>query len=273
MRHLIGLCALVLVLYAGAAGGERPRTFAPVAPGEELRYKVKWNFFRLGTITVRVTRDSTCRGSGDFITELLVESNPDIGVISIRDENASWVSGSTLRCSRYFGRRWNGDEYDEMRYEFDSSAGRVVCSSRTKDKSAAGHVDTVATPDGFVEGPSLLMVARCFSGEPGRHDVPTLISGALGTTELVVDPGTEDLDLDIFDSPVRTRRYTGTTHWAKSATAGLNGDFTGWVTDDSAAVIVRAEMKVIVGSIRVELEQWTRPGWTPPVAHELLTKR
>ena len=44
--------------------------------------------------------------------------------------------------------------------------------------------------------------------------------------------------------------------------------FQGFFSDDEAAVPIRAEAKVIVGSIVVELEEWERPGWIPPVAAE-----
>ncbi len=270
-RLMIGIISLGLA--CNAAGGDRPRPHAPVAPGEVLRYKVKWNFLRLGTITVRVFADSSCSAGEDFRTALLVESNPDLAVVSIRDYNESLVDGSTLRCREYDGKLWDGDTYSEMGYRYDQSRGRVVCISRGTATAGVARADTIMAPGGFVEGPSLLMAARCLSGTPGRHTVPTLVGGVLGTTELLVQDGVEEVEVDVFDGPVRARRYTGTTHWPGNAVAGLGGEFTGWVSDDDAAVILRAEMKVIVGSIRVELEEWTRPGWVPPTGPRLITKR
>jgi hypothetical protein len=273
MRRLFAIGIVSLALGCDAAGGEPPRFSSTVAPGEELRYKVKWNFLRLGTVTLRVFLDSSCSGGAYFKTTFLVESNPDLGVLAIRDYNESLVDGSTLRCQQYTGKQWNGDSYKEMSYRFHPSEGQVVCSSRSTASATVTRVDTVTAPEGFVEGPSLLMVARCLSRSRGRYSVPTLVGGGLGTTELVFDNECEEVELDALETPVRARRYTGTTHWSGDAVAGLGGEFTGWVSDDEAAVILRAEMKILVGSIRVELEEWTRPGWVPPTGLDLITKR
>jgi hypothetical protein len=63
-----------------------------------------------------------------------------------------------------------------------------------------------------------------------------------------------------LDDPVRTRKYKGFVHGQGGTSAGLSGEFTGWVSDDEAAIPLQAEMKVLLGSIHLELERWTRAG-------------
>jgi hypothetical protein len=46
----------------------------------------------------------------------------------------------------------------------------------------------------------------------------------------------------------------------------LTGDFEGWFSNDEARVPILAKMKVILGSITIELMRWKRAGWTPPRA-------
>jgi len=45
---------------------------------------------------------------------------------------------------------------------------------------------------------------------------------------------------------------------------GLNGPFEGWFSNDPAQIPIKAKMKVILGSINIELKKWQRTGWNPP---------
>ncbi len=80
----------------------------------------------------------------------------------------------------------------------------------------------------------------------------------------------ENVEIDAFDRPIRTRKYTGFADWKGGTSAGLSGEFTGWVSDDEAAIPLQAEMKVFLGSIRLELERWHRPDWTTPAIVKLV---
>jgi hypothetical protein len=35
-------------------------------------------------------------------------------------------------------------------------------------------------------------------------------------------------------------------------------------SDDTAVIPITAEMKVILGSVKIELNQWNRKGWNSP---------
>ena len=47
---------------------------------------------------------------------------------------------------------------------------------------------------------------------------------------------------------------------------GMSGDFEGWFSNDEARIPILAKMKVIIGSVTIELTRWTRTGWSPPRA-------
>jgi proteasome assembly chaperone (PAC2) family protein len=67
--------------------------------------------------------------------------------------------------------------------------------------------------------------------------------------------------------------YVGLAKWTGASAAGLTGEFEGWISDDSAAIPILAEVKIALGSIWIELESWTRPGWSPPTGWTPLTKK
>ena len=47
---------------------------------------------------------------------------------------------------------------------------------------------------------------------------------------------------------------------------GLTGGFEGLFSNDVAGIPITARMKVILGSVKVELKSWKRDNWIPPKA-------
>jgi hypothetical protein len=233
--------------------------------GEELRYKVTWTIFRLGTLTVKTFRDSTCTLPTDFKVAFVVASNPDLAFIWIHGYYESLMDTEKLTSRRFWALQRDGEEFIEIQQILDFGGSRIFYTQIDRNAGSPVIVDTIQNVDSCVEGPSLIFFARSVSHLIGLFQVPTIVDGKMGTTELVFRGEKEEIQTGIQDEPIRTRRYTGTTHWQSEAVAGFSGNFTGWVSDDSAAVPIRAEMKVFVGSIVLELERWNRPTWTPPI--------
>lgn len=237
--------------------------------GEELRYKVKWNFLRLGTITIRAERVS-----GDTNLRKLtmqVDSNPALVFVRIREYNESVVDPTTMMSQRFLGVHNNSDEHVEIR-SFYLAPGRVLYLLVDSETGKPLRADTLENVPEHVEGPSLFYYARWLSRSKQIVRVATFAGGERGFTELDFTLGREYLEIDAFDEPVRTRKYKGFIHGKGGTSAGLSGEFFGWVSDDDAAVPIQAEMKILLGSVRLELEKWVRPGWTPPVYVELVKK-
>ncbi len=237
-----------------------------LVPGEELRYKVKWNFLRLGTIVLRTERDQSIPDTTLFRLVMTVRSNPALGVINIREYNESWVTSTDPHSHHYLGRHYNGSDSIEIIYEYDRDARRAVCTERDMHTGSLRQNTTLEGTPPFVEGASLLFYARSRVHSGKRCGVPTIVGGELHKTILDFTPNVEEIEVDGVSEPVRSLKYTGSADWQGGTAAGLSGEFTGWISDDSAAVPLKAEMSVIVGSITIELEKWNRPGWTPPTA-------
>ena len=261
---------LHMVFLTGAAGAQPDTSSNTVfSSGEVLQYKVSWNFVRLGTIVVRTTRDSASADSGLYRVKMSVRSNPDLPFISLRELNESLVSSSdaTTRC--YHARHCNGEDCREMQYSYDCDARKAI----TREATASGvlvYSDTIGNCPPFVDGPSLLFLARHASRRAQSLNVPTMVNGKLRNTRLNFASEEDALELDDVEGEIVCRRYTGFADWQGGGSAGLTGEFTGWVSDDEAAVPIRAEMKVILGSIVVELERWKRAGWSPPRRSQLV---
>jgi hypothetical protein len=71
-------------------------------------------------------------------------------------------------------------------------------------------------------------------------------------------------EIDAVEYPIDTIEFDGRAEFV--GIFGLTGGFSGWFSNDEAAIPIVAKMKVILGSVRVELKRWNRPGWVPPRA-------
>jgi hypothetical protein len=235
-----------------------------VREGEVLQYKVKWTLFRLGTVTLKTMRDSSCHNHGEIKIIMTVESNPDLSFVWIREFNECVVDTRTLNSRVFHARHRNGEAYTEIWHIVDSS--RHCTFYRVKDKNTGADlmVDTLRGVDSFVEGPSLFFCARCLAHSFGTKNVPTLVGGQLASTELTFGGEREMVNIGAVGAPVRVRKFVGNAHWRGGTEAGLGGEFTGWISDDDDAVPLLSEVKVFLGSVKLELESWTRPGWVPP---------
>ena len=256
---------LLFIILPTAAQGQPLSPISPVfQSGEELRYKVKWNFFRLGTITIRTLHASMCTELEDYKIHMIVESNPDLSFIWIREFNESIMDARSLFSRGFRGDHRNGNDLCQIQQSYDRERRIATSVIRDLNSGAVLRADTLRDVDPYVEGPSLFITTRCISRFGKSLSVPTMVGGKIAATDLNFSFPLEEVEIDAVDMPVRVHKYEGFAHWKGGSEAGLSGEFTGWITDDDAAVPVRAEMKVILGSIRLELESWNRPGWVPP---------
>jgi hypothetical protein len=239
--------------------------------GEELQYKVQWNFMRLGTIVLRTERDTSSQDSSLYRVTMNVESNPALVFISIHEHNESLVSRFDVHSMKYLGTHCSGGDSSEIQYTYDRASRRVSYAEKDLRGGTLRYSGTLENVPPFVEGASLLFYARHKSHSGKAYGVPTMVNNRLHKTRLDFSGAAEDLEIDAVPHPVRSLRYGGTAEWKGGTSAGLSGEFTGWVSDDDAAIPLRAEMSVLVGSITIELEKWKRDGWVPPCAVQSTT--
>ncbi len=264
MKRNLVLLLCTLSLWAVARCEDNGRARAVFQPGETLRYKVKWTFLRLGTLTLSTERDTTSSDGSAFKVVLKVESNPDLRFIWIQEINESHMDTVEISTRHFVARHRNGDDLVEIRQRYDQARKTAFASIVDMNTGRELGCDTIQQAPPFVDGAALLCKARALSRSRGTYRLPTMVGGKIQNTTLDFDSAIENLETDAWGKEIRTRRYSGHADWTGATASGLGGDFTGWVSDDDAAVPIRAEMKILLGSIVLELEEWTRPGWAPP---------
>ena len=153
-------------------------------------------------------------------------------------------------------------------YRYDSTRSRCFVEEtwQTDLKSAPykrTNLDTLYIKGSHVQdGLSIAYYAREHVHDSRTVTVPTIAYGKLGSTtfRFASTPGTQEIDA--LDRPIHVVEFDG---WLDlEGIFGLTGEFKGWFSDDSSAVPIKAELKVILGSVNVELIQWHRKDWNPP---------
>jgi hypothetical protein len=90
IRYFLGV--LLLLPAAEQSFAQSPAEHHdPLVAGKVLRYKVKWSFIRLGTVTIRqVPADS-----GRMLLQMSVQSTPSLPFIDVHFSNQTYVTGES----------------------------------------------------------------------------------------------------------------------------------------------------------------------------------
>ncbi len=107
-------------------------------------------------------------------------------------------------------------------------------------------------------------ICKISDGRKVSMTIPIVSDTNRSSVTLTFNEGCEPCDIPAFDYPIESERMSG--HINFKGTFGVTGDFVGWISADSAEVPLRADLKVLVGSIVVKLKKIERNGWMPPRA-------
>ena len=218
--------------------------------GEEiLHYKVKWGFFRLGSLTVR--RQLIPGSSGTFRSVLKAESDVSIPFINVYFVNTAILrtqSLSSVEFTSVIGR----DAHTHSHHFTDSLGQRLFM------EEYAGHVrvhsDSVELREPVYDDPGMFEFFRRFAGSGVSQTVASVMERRIEQTAFTFPTETESIEVSAFNEARTAYRFTGKGTWIRSDYAGLKGEFCGWVTADSARIPLRIEAKIFLGSVVLELE-------------------
>lgn len=258
-------CAAVLVLLVATAFSQsQNRTSSLFLEGEDLTYNVRYGPFDLGQVRIKTTRKLNHNGSVAYHAVAYIDSYKKIPFVNLHAVFESIIDAGVF--SHYFlGKSKDGDYWSFGRYRYDYAANRAYLEFGGRD-TVVEHRDTLTLDGQTQDGLSLFFYARehLFSGT--RHRIPAIVKEKKVYTVIDFFNRRRSVEIDFIDYPVDVVGFEGTMEF--TGIFGLTGDFEGWFSNDQARVPILAKMKVILGSVTIELMQWTRAGWTPPRGSE-----
>lgn len=226
---------------------------------ETLVYKVKWTFIRIGTITIKTT---FCEDNPDNIkVSMLVESNPLIPFVDISEYNETIIDRNTFMSNSFYGLYRNGSDKKKYFIQYDSESSSSVW--KAYDVTNQKMIDSIKIDNcpRYVDGPSLFFFTRANANLNKTISVSTMIEGKIENTKIVFTDIKEEIEIDALDYPIVAKQYLGFADWEGGSSQSLSGEFMGWISDDAEAIPVYAEVKVLIGHLKIELESWQRNGW------------
>jgi hypothetical protein len=233
--------------------------------GEELTYEVSYSIFTLGTIKIQVLDKTVKNGRPIYRAKAFIDSHTKIPFVNIH--YVFYSEDDTDLYSHYFSGMDTKDpkntyysDYD-FRYDLDRVFYRTGVR-QTQSIFKKGE-DTLWMPT--QDGLSLFYYARGHVHQQSIVDVPTYVDEKLVNTHINFLNKKSTVTINAVKYPVRAVELDGNADFV--GIFGMTGAFHGWFSDDAAAIPIVATMKVILGSVHIELIKWNRPGWNPPSAN------
>lgn len=262
-RALSGACLLFLSLLVT---GSRPAKPDPpdttlFRVGEDLVYNVSYASVNLGQVRIRLLEKTTADGRTVYRAQANIDSYKGVPFVDLHAVYDDLMDQSIF--SSWFRSRLREDHgWDTVYYNYDYPGKSIFVANRPAPGGARPVNDTLKVDSYYQDGLSLFFFARREVLEKHQLTVPTIVNEKLGTTSFDFLAEKQEVEIDAVEYPVDVKYFRGEAGFV--GIFGLTGAFEGWFSNDEARVPVLAKMKVLIGSVRIELMQWKRDGWVPP---------
>lgn len=242
------------------APGQTPSPSSALVPEEELVYNVRYGFIDLGQVRIRTYGRDTVNGVPALHAKAFIDSYAGVPFVDLHATFESWIDPGMF-SRKFIGKSKEGKQWDYARYHFSYDEQRVLIESGRRD-TVVEKRDTLTLSGHTQDGLSLFFFARDQLRSRKKQNVPCVVTEKNVNTFIDFSDERSSVEVDAVEYPVDVIGFEGTAEFV--GIFGLTGDFEGWFSNDAARVPVLAKMKVIIGSITIELMEWKRAGWTPP---------
>jgi hypothetical protein len=228
--------------------------------GEDLTYVVKYAFFNLGEVRLKVLEKMEINNKPVYKTVAYIDSYPDLPLVSLHQIYESYID-SALFPLKFFAKIF-GDDTVFVEYNFTEVSKVEI--KKGKHGSPNLLLDSTAnTNHRLQDGLSILFFARMNIGERKTDSVRCFVNEKEEITIINYFSESEPVSIDAVDYDIDCRRLDGRTDFV--SVYGLTGDFEGWFSNDSFSVPILAKMNVLIGSVNLELIKWNKKLWNPPL--------
>lgn len=250
---IIGLIALFVI--SGVARLEVPREKADVFyPGEELVYKVKYMFLRVGTLRLVNEGLVSYNGGKYFKLKIFIDSATGIPFITLHDIYETYVDSASAPVA-FFAWEKKGDHTLETDYLFDYANQKATVRVRKvyEDTTIIQPDEQLPLDRVYRDVLALLYFARVKSGENYQNIViPTFVLN--GKDSCYFNEVGQVRELKYQGKKVPAYYIQGRVKFI--GIAGIKDDFEGWFSVDRQRVPLKAKMKAFFGSVSIELEEY-----------------
>lgn len=233
----------------------------PPQVGEELLYEVSYGFIPIGTIRLQVLENIEKNKIELHTVKCFIDS------YNLPFVNLHYVMYSELDQNLWSHYFWFGNTSDPkstwfVEYDFDYSKKNIQAKhgNMQSKKIHLNFKDSISNL--YQDGLSLFYFARQNINSNQNHSLPTYMNEKKFKTYINYFGQNSESKIDAINYPIATKYFNGNIEY--KGIYGLTGNFEGWFSRDNAAIPIKAKMKVLIGSVNIELIKWQRKNWTPP---------
>jgi len=229
--------------------------------GEELTYNVSYASINIGQVRIKLLEKIAGKGRDLYKAIAYIDSYSGIPFVNL-DVIYESVFDETIYSEEFRSRIKDGGMWYETQYEFRYPERTMHYRKGWLGSSTVEVRDSITVDTVYQDGLSLYYYARRNLRLGRTIVVPTIIQEEKVRTEINFTNKETSAEIDALEYPVDVIEFEGTAGFV--GVYGMTGRFEGWFSNDEARVPILAKMQVIIGSVRIELMRWKRPGWAPP---------
>lgn len=221
--------------------------------GEELRYKVKWMHFRLGTVTIQVCDSLEMDSHKVYHAKFSIDSNPVLFFINMHSQFECYLD-EHLRPHLYKSEEKVDGNKCSTYYRFDYNE-KVVRVKIVDQKDSTKIINKSIPLDRQIfDGLSLIFYMRNNLLCPKEEKLNIIANGDTWLLDLKIMEKAKKIRLKAIDKDFVTHEIRGEAHF--TSTAGISGRFRAWFAADDKKTPLIAELKVFIGHVKLILESW-----------------
>ncbi len=239
-------------------------TNSVVDVNEEMTFEASYLIFKIGAVRFQVLEKTTYDSVPAYRLRAYIDSYSGIPFVDLHAVYDTYADAGSLTClfTSNSQREDNGWVYTSTLFDTNR---KILTWMQSKNGEVIKKVDCPLDKN-YTDGLSFVYYLReaCRNAD-GRKThlvIPVAVDTLLSSIDITVDEAREACDVKAFDFPLDAYRLSG--HMNFKGFFGVSGDFVGWMSADPDVVPLRANVKVILGSVVVKLKDIRKNNWTPP---------
>lgn len=231
---------------------------------EDMTFEASYLFLKLGSVRFQVLERTMYDSIPAYHLRALIDSYSGIPFVNFHAAYDTYADARKLTFLFYSRKQKDGDRWVYTATSLDSSGKNIEWEQFRDGKS----VKRVKMPcdTSYTNGVSFVYyfrrTCRNSGGKEMSLEIPIVDDTVRSKVYLTINEKREPCDVSAFDFPLEAQRLSGHINFV--GTFGITGTFVGWMATDSSNMPLKAKVKVILGSIIVQLKEIKRSNWIPP---------
>ena len=251
---LIGITQILIILYNLAAFGQsnwyQSSTFCD---GEWLKYKVKWGFIRLGTVEVLQNKLNLSRA--EFYRVSMHAKSVNLPFINVFFVNEGILDPYRPTLLDFFVRI--GKEGKTIS-SFTCKPNSKKVIMKEEQSGEIIRMDSLNFTGDLYDALGVFMMMRCLAASGFNVSLNSIIEYKIAPTHFYFTGEIDTVKVAAFKNGISAMKFSGQADWVGKSWGGVSGPFMGWISQDACAIPLKVKIKIFLGSIQLELEEFKR---------------